>query len=492
MKLCKTAFPINVSNRYTSKQSMTPYIVGVATSSNSSFLGIKESIQQGFTSSSLEKSIVKYYLVDDSEESMTKAVNDFINDSQNYSQRAFIASTNTSDFRVAMNLLPSDVLVLSIASTASDISFAKSNGLSMAYSDSIAADSLVLAMIYNRDETLSPQKLYIVSLNNSSYAEGYINDIQSALTMVPPRTITFSGVYKYDNTMELNNSLQNVKRIINTNDILVYIGNASDFDSQSQTILSTMPEIFMYATDLADGLNFDYPNLKTYVSTNSYMNYTNATKDLYSNLYSKYPSLLNYVSAYAPFAFDCSRQLDFMIQNNLDFTTKNFTVTQTTGIYQKAALETNWINVDKRRPEFGLNWLTQTRDEFWSNHIQDFNRMTLGTVHTLPRSAANGMRLGKSSWVDKNGYLITILWWDDVYNKNDQWIFTRLTTQGLIIDTSIPYQSDQNRNSSSGTYLLQFDVAVAPAYVKDNQTDVKKIPSQSQFPLSVTRTKLLI
>jgi hypothetical protein len=222
------------------------------------------------------------------------------------------------------------------------------------------------------------------------------------------------------------------------------------------------------------------------------MDYTTATRELYKNLYNKYSNLLEFTSFIVPFSYDCARQIYFMIEEKIEMNLENFSITKNTGIYQKAALETNWINTLEKRPFFGLYWFCELFDSEWSEHIIDFRKITLGSSLTQPKSCAIGFRAGLAPWIKPSFYLLNRYIWQEIFNQSNKWIFTKLTSQGITVDTSITYESNNYKNQNIGTYELLYQERSIPIIVDENNDIISVINNfnNRNYPLDIERIYL--
>lgn len=476
---------------FLSKLYMSNFIIGVAIGIDSIFAGIKEAILEGFFLNSFNSEFI-YYPVNGSDSDMINACNLFTAASSGYTNKCFIASASTSEFNIARNNLSADILVISLGSTVSTLPVTN-NCLSMLYSDTNAASAIVNLLLYSQT-TISPD-VYVVYFQDSLYASGYNTNIQNALNLVASTGPQFKNSYTYirGNVISINNALNSVKSTFKQNDILVFIGYPSDYTIAKAKIATFPKPFFFIGSDTMDGTDSTYiPNVYQYIVVPSFMDYTNATKNLYQSLFTKYPSLINYTSYMVPFAFDCSRQLYFMKQRNLPFNLNDFTLTRTTGIYQKAALETNWINVDNNRPFYGLYWFNEMQDNEWSNHVSDFRKITLGSSQTQPKSCAVGFRGGLAPWVNPNYYLLNRYNWQDIFNEDNEWIFTKLTSQGITVNTDQPFQSNKRSNQNIGTYNLLYQERSVPI-IFDDTTNIISIVNNDKninYPMVVEKIKI--
>jgi len=153
------------------------------------------------------------------------------------------------------------------------------------------------------------------------------------------------------------------------------------------------------------------------------------------------------------------------------------------GEYQKAALETNWIIKGNIRSNFGLYWFTQLYDEEWSEHVQDFRKISMGSVHSQPKSCAIAFKAGTAQWAKPNYYIVDRIKWQDIYNKNGDWVITRLAVQGIIVDTNNKYKSNKNENKNIGTYNFLYQEVYQNITIKDNEIDVSNLDGNNNYPL---------
>jgi hypothetical protein len=176
-----------------------------------------------------------------------------------------------------------------------------------------------------------------------------------------------------------------------------------------------------------------------------------------------------------------------MIEEKVEMNLDNFTITKSTGIYQKAALETNWISEIEKRPFYGLYWFCQLYDSEWSDHIIDFRKNTLGSTLTQPKSCAIGFRAGFAPWIKPSFYLLNRYIWQEIFNESDKWIFTKLTSQGITVDTDITYESNEYNNQNIGTFELLYQERSVPIII-DKTNDIISVINtfnNKNYPLEI-------
>jgi hypothetical protein len=330
----------------------------------------------------------------------------------------------------------------------------------------------------------------VLAFEGSLFADGYINDFLQALALAPNGFFIVQNIFRYPagDTERLNQELATIASQIQPNDILIYIGNAREVDDVTKQIFENdfPPSVFAYLSDTMDDVDYDFPNQKAYIVTCSFMNYTSATRQLYVDLFTLDPVLIAINSYLCPFAYDATRQLDYLISTRATFTLNDFVQTITTGPWTKAVLDTNWISAPHHRPTYGLFWFTQTIDPEWSNYIRDFNRISLGTQRTQKFSASNGFRIGETGWAAPTYFLIDVMYWSKIFNENDEWIFTSQPLQGLIIDTDVQeYQSNNEQSTAIGTYSIAINEIVAKYFLHNTKLQVAPVPNLQQWPMTV-------
>jgi hypothetical protein len=488
-KIMKKIKPIDVGN----------YIIGIALDINSNFAGVKESLLEGFfinNFSEYKSGKIIYYETDGSILNMKNICNDFAIKSEDFKQKVFLSSFSTTEFLTARMVLSENILVISLGSTLSKLPSVIQNGLSMLYSDSNASKGLVNVMLYSQLNN-NNQMVFVIYFEGSLYSVGYKNDVKDALKRTPecgPKYFK-SKSYSREDLDTLKLVVGEIKPYFRENDILVFVGYPEDFLYVKDEIFNLATNFYIYGSDTMDGINLgDILEKYFYIVVPSYMDYTTATRDLYQNLYNKYNYLLEFTSYVVPFAYDCARQIYFMIDEKIEMNLDNFTITKNTGIYQKSALETNWINILDKRPFFGLYWFCELFDSEWSEHIIDFRKITLGSSLTQPKSCAIGFRAGLAPWIKPSFYLLNRYIWQEIFNESNKWIFTKLTSQGITVDTDIIYESNQYMNQNIGTYELLYQERSVPIIVDKNNDIISVINNfnNNNYPIEIEKINLNI
>jgi hypothetical protein len=469
---------------------MASYAVGLAFDRSPIYNGVHEAFVAGIAGDPR----VRSYIIDDSSESVTQACALFAQDSQNAQHRAFVAGTTTDAFFAARAALPEDVLVLSLGCTFSDLSGLQ-NAASVLYSDEWAAAAMVNTILFNHGA--AKQRIFVAAMEENIYAKGYVQDLHEALKNVPAHAdieynakTDFFGYARPDPSK----ALLQIRQRAAPGDIIIFVGYAADLDGAGATeILRQFPgKITLYCSDTAGALTLLLPNVQCYVAVPDPMDYTGATENLYRKLFAAYPYLLDHSSYNVPFAYDCASQLKFMMDQGLPFDLVNFS---TSPAAIKAALETSWVDARAKRPPYGIYLMCQTQDEVWSEHIRGFRQMTLGSSHTLPKSAAVGIRAGTAPWKPPSGIMVHICEWQRIVNKDDSWIFTRLNFQGLSVDTSLPYRSNKDSNNpprNMGVFDIPFQQLDAICAEGEGGTEILNPRITRQFPLTVSTIRLHI
>jgi hypothetical protein len=473
------------------------YIIGIALDINPIYIGVRESLLEGFlvdNFSDYKGGKILYYETDGTVLSMKNICNDFEVKSKDFKQKVFLSSFSTTEFLTARMVLSENILVISLGSTLSKFPSLIQNGLSMLYSDSNAAKGLVNVMLYSQLKNIN-QRVFVIFFDDSLYSVGYKNDVKDALKRTPdcgPKYFK-SKSYSREDLETLRVVVEEIKGDFRENDILVFVGYPEDFLYVKDEIFDLAEKFYIYGSDTMDGL--DLGNILEkyfYIVVPSLMDYTSATNNLYQKLFNKYSFLLEFTSYIVPFAYDCARQIYFMIEEKFIMNLDNFTITKNTEIYQKAALETNWISVIDKRPFYGLYWFCQLFDSEWSNHIIDFRKITLGSTLTQLKSCAIGFRAGLAPWIKPSFYLLNRYVWQEIFNDN-KWIFTKMTSQGITVNTNIPYESNEYKNQNIGTFELLYQERSVPIIIDKNEDDIIFVINDSNsnnYPLEIEEIKI--
>jgi hypothetical protein len=486
-KIMKKIEPIDVGN----------YVIGIALEINPNNNGVKEALLEGFfinNFSEYKGGKIIYYETDGTILSMKNICDDFTIKSQDFKQKVFISSFSTTEFLTARMVLDESILVISLGSTLSNFPSIIQNGLSMLYSDSNASKGLVNVMLYSQLENIN-QRVFVIYFEDSLYSVGYKNNVKEALKRTPDCGPKYykSKSYSRDNLETLKEVVEEIKPDFRENDILVFVGYPEDFLYAKDDIFNLATNFYIYGSDTMDGINLGNILEKYfYIVVPSFMDYTTATRELYKNLYNKYSNLLEFTSFIVPFSYDCARQIYFMIEEKFVMNLENFSLTKNIGIYQKAALETNWINTLEKRPFFGLYWFCQLYDSEWSEHIIDFRKLTLGSTITQPKSCAIGFKAGLAQWVKPSFYLLNKGSWQNNFFEN-KWIFTNLTLQGLEINTNNFYQSNNYENQNIGNFEILYQERYKPILIKKNDNDIVFVINDTKnnnYPLQIEKVDI--
>ena len=470
-----------------------PYAVALVVESSTVFQGLLQTLLYGLGVLDPANSTTPYLLIyetDGSVARMQEIAQDFAAKTIGYPYRAFVSGVSTTDFLTALETLPRTVLVISIGSTLSDLSLLPNNGLSMCYNDDITTESIILSMLYNLKATgQTQQSIYIVAFEGSLFADNYIASFLRQLDIAPPSTFQVQAIYRYpqNDTAALNARLLDIAATIQTADMLLYVGNANEVNEETQAIFndSFPPDVYVYMSDTMDNVDFPFENQRAYIVTASYMDYTSQSSQLYQYLYTTFPRLADYSSFLCPFAFDAARQLNLMMSEGRPLDANNFIITKTVNEYTKAALDTNWVTLDTRRPLYGLFWHTQTKDPVWGRHVNDFSRMSFGTQKTQRFSASNGFRNGRALWCAPNYIVVNVMYWKNVFDDRGNWIFTSQPLQSLQVDTSLPYQNNDYHSSNIGIYGINFSEVFAIVFLHNGKVQVDALPGYSQWPMTI-------
>ena len=400
------------------------------------------------------------------------AAEQFLKDSADAdpSYRCFISGATTEDFRDALEVFEgTSVLVLSLGATYSNLkSFRNIDfGFSMNYSDTFLTTSLMNVMTTFMDTTKTRPGLYIVYLESSLYAQGFAEDLIAALNITQSDGPILQGKYAVTEKEQMELVLREIGTTFSPYDILVLVV-PSPFVVEGFQMLNAELSVpyFLYLTDFCDGINWPaltgYPLRRSvYCSTvlQRYTAYTSNTSSLYKKLFTEFveynSSLTTFTSCLCPFAFDATRQLLYLNTFDIPLRPFFFTLRNSSDMYTGAALSSNWVIERESRPFYGHYFTANAYDDQWGgNHVSDFNKIVLGSSITQPTSCAVGQVFGYSQSQLPGGYYVQPMVWIDVFNKDGQWIFTKLPINGMLVDTSEDYASEHYTSQDVGTYLL--------------------------------------
>lgn len=479
------------------------YAIGLVNETGENRAALTDSLLWGLGVTSPEQYTHAEVFVYDGNETPTRMEEicaQFLADTMGIPNRAFVAGVTTGEFLAATTSLPRDVLTISLASTLSDYSIIRPNAMSMDYSDAITTEAIVLSMLYNNALLASPgepQNVYILAFSGSLFADGYIADFEKALRLAPDGLFSVQATYRYPagDTAAMNAHLHTIANVIRPNDIFLYIGNSSEMTDDTRNIFNyDFPsDVYVYMADTMDDVKFNFSKQLAYIVVPSFMDYTEQTQGLYKHLFSLNRAYADYNSYLCPFAFDATRQLNLLAQGGASFSLLDFTETLTTGAGTKAALQTNWVTVAAKRPQWGLFWFTQTVDSQWSEHLTDFNLICLGTQRTQRYSASNGLRIGKASWKAPTFYELEVMYWRSFFNADGQWIFTSQPQQDLHIDTDAEhYQSNEHQSAAIGAYNLGANGISAIVTTHQGKVQPFLVPGLQQWPMTVLNYTIVI